>query len=94
MYDMPTQSKPSMYISSKDLPELKKWKVGESYDLIVNVKQVSLSQNSDGTMNGTFEVQNIIAAEKDPDLGSLNDVDGNDEYMKQASKIKAKHFSP
>jgi len=93
MYDMPTQLKPSMYISSKDLPELKKWKVGESYDLIVNVKQTSLTQNTDGTMEGRFEIQNIISAEKDPmDMETLNEIDDNDEYMKKASKIKAKHF--
>jgi hypothetical protein len=82
--------KPTLYISSKDLPEIKDWKVGESYDLIVNVKMTGVHQMSNGSQTeGTFEVNNAMSADKDPmDLTEINDLNDNEAFMKAAGSYK------
>lgn len=35
--------KPSLSIDSKDLPAIKDWKIGKTYELVVKVKLVNLS---------------------------------------------------
>lgn len=49
-------SKAMLCLSEKDLPEIKKWKVGKTYTLTLQVKQVGLHEGSDG-LRGDFEVQ-------------------------------------
>ncbi len=40
---------PSMiHLNSSDLPEIKEWKVGKTYKIVLEVKQISLSQDSYG----------------------------------------------
>jgi hypothetical protein len=39
--------KPSLSLDAKDLPELKNFKIGQTYDLDVKVKVVSLSKDDD-----------------------------------------------
>lgn len=94
MDTMPTM-KPTMYISSKQLPALKDWKVGESYDLIVSVKQIGLHENSDGSMSGDFEIETIMAADSnDPmDLEDVNAMDNNNDFMKNSARLKEKAFA-
>lgn len=85
--------KPSLYISSKDLPEIKTWKVGDSYDLIVNVKMTGLHETP-GNIEGTFEVQNAMSAEKDPmDLEDVNGMPNNNDFMKGAAVLKQDAYS-
>jgi hypothetical protein len=87
--------KPTLYLSSKDLPEIKNWKVGDSYDLIVNVKMVGIHQDSNQTnTTATFEINNAISAEKDPmDLEAINGMENNEEFMQAASGRKAHDFT-
>lgn len=47
VYKMP----PSLSVSEDDLPEIKNWKVGNTYQVMVNMKQVSSSLGED-MMNG------------------------------------------
>ena len=89
------QMKPTLYISSKDLPEIKNWEVGESYDLIVNVKMTGIHQLANGSQTeGTFEVNNAMSAEKDPmDLEGINGLDDNEDFMKAAATVKQNAFN-
>jgi hypothetical protein len=66
--DTPSEMKPTISFTDKELPELAKWKVGKTYNLSVEVKQVSLSQdNYDGKQQhrASFEVINVTPEEKD-----------------------------
>lgn len=54
--DMPA----TFSLTVKDLPALKDWEVGKTYDLEMTVKLVGMRQDSyDKTMNGTFEVKDV-----------------------------------
>lgn len=56
---------PTINISLKDLPEAKDWKVGETYFVGFELKQVSMSQSKNGG-NATFEIHGRhIEDEKD-----------------------------
>lgn len=59
--------KPSLYLSSKDLKEIKDWKVGETYDLIVSVKMNGSHISKSGVVSGDFEVQNVMSPDKNVD---------------------------
>lgn len=39
--------KPSISLSSKDLPEIADWKVGNTYEIILTVKQTELRQGDE-----------------------------------------------
>lgn len=59
-----TMMKPEsvMHISSEDLPEIKKWKVGEEYRLTeVIMKQTSSRLNKDGEVEASFEISSLKA---------------------------------
>lgn len=52
--------KPSIYLTTKELPDLKRWKVGKYYDIIIKVKQVSSGLTPDGKgMEGRFEIEQV-----------------------------------
>lgn len=74
--------KPTLYLTSKDLKEIKDWKVGQEYDLIVSVKMTGAHQREDGTVSGDFEVQDVMAQTQD-----INDMD-NDEFEDYAATAK------
>ena len=62
-------------ISVKQLPEIKKWKVGKEYELCVKAKMTALKDGEYGEkgLNASFEVQNIsvegedLSREKSPE---------------------------
>lgn len=60
---------PTLTLSSKDLKDIKNWKVGETYDLCVTVKQKSIRQNDDGTTEATFDVIDVTPDDSGDDNG-------------------------
>lgn len=74
--------KPTLYLTSKDLKEIKDWKVGEEYDLIVSVKMTGAHQRQDGTLSGDFEIEDVMAADK-----NIDDMD-NTEFSDYAATTK------
>lgn len=55
-------SKPTLYLTDKDLPELKDWETGKTYKLDITVKQVSKSERDTGNgkeMTGTFDITDV-----------------------------------
>lgn len=52
---MSMPSKPMISLSSKDLPEIKKWKVGKEYEIELKVKQKGM-RDEDGVMRAEFEI--------------------------------------
>lgn len=60
--------KPTLSLTTKELPEIANWKVGETYEIVLKVKQTSLSQDEyDGTKKtrASFEIQNASVEEKE-----------------------------
>jgi len=58
---MPERMPPTLSLNEDDLPELKKWRVGKKYDILLRVEQVSSSKgdgyNGDGKkMEARFRV--------------------------------------
>ena len=58
------EMKPSFHLSSKDLPELKKWKVGKEYDLSLHVRQKGMHEMGK-EMCADFEVLSVKECESD-----------------------------
>ncbi len=80
-------------IPSTDLPEIKDWTVGDSYDLIVSVKQTGIRQMPNGEIMGTFEVQKVMSADgNDPmDLADINGITDNSEFLRQSADYRARN---
>jgi len=57
----PIIPKPMLHITSKDLPAIKEWKIGETYTLEIKAKQVSLSQYGDEPYSASFEIKDVKA---------------------------------
>jgi hypothetical protein len=70
--------KPSLSVDEKDLPELKDWKVGESYELSVTAKLVSLNGEGD-KMTGRFEVSKVESDEEEDE----DEADSSDDESKE-----------
>lgn len=61
-----SEHKPTFSLTTKELPEIANWKVGETYEIELKVKQVSLSQDNYDGNNATcasFEIQDATAKE-------------------------------
>lgn len=54
----PMKMAPTLYLDSKQLPEIKGWDVGDSYELTIKVKMVSLSETETG-QSASFEITEI-----------------------------------
>lgn len=70
--EMP-ESKPTLYLTDKDLPDIKSWNTGETYKLEITVKQVSKSEHTTSSGKETtasFDITNISVD---------NDSDDNEE---------------
>ena len=57
--DMPRQMLPSFRLTVKDLPEIKDWKVGKSYTLKLQVKQVSADEFENQPLAARFELEKV-----------------------------------
>lgn len=68
---------PSLTLNEKDLPEIKDWKVGETYHLEMDVKLVSQSNDSmmDNGMNARFEVQDVQVDDDADESGGGDNAD-------------------
>lgn len=47
---------PSINFDDKQVPEIKDWQVGETYTLILEIKQTSKNENKDGSVNAGFDI--------------------------------------
>jgi len=66
-YTMPEQS-PTLWLTEKELPEIKDWKVGGTYQIALTVKEVAVSQDSRDSYpekRATFEIKKAEVEEKD-----------------------------
>lgn len=53
-------SKPYLSLTTKDLPDIKSWEVGKSYDVKMTIKQTVTHQYSDGQpTSASFDVTSI-----------------------------------
>ncbi len=50
---------PFIHLSSKELPELKKWEVGKTYKIILEIKQKSMSEDSNKEISASFDIIKI-----------------------------------
>lgn len=46
---------PSFYVSDKQMPEIKEWKVGNRYKIVLEVEQKSFSEDHNRT-NASFDI--------------------------------------
>lgn len=78
---------PSFTLTEKDLPQMKDWKVGEKYDLCVEVEMTKsmkgdeypmYGQEPDKSVKGTFNIVSVGVDEEEEDYQT--------EYAKRMSK--------
>lgn len=88
--------RPTINFDSTELPELRSWKVGESYPILMHVKQMSVHTiehgNKKGKIEATFKVEKVAYC---PDEGEEeDDTDVEDGYKKggTVSPEKAKQI--
>lgn len=55
---LPSKMYPSIHIDFKTLPEAEKWKVGESYNVALVIKQTSVHQDENGG-GASFEIRGV-----------------------------------
>lgn len=47
---------PSLNLNDSQVSEIKDWDVGETYQMVVDIKMTNKSEDKDGTINASFEV--------------------------------------
>lgn len=52
---------PSIHLSDKQVPEIKNWKAGQTYQLIIQVKETSMNIQKDGRVDASFEITHYKA---------------------------------
>lgn len=56
--DMPLVARPTLHLSFQDLPAAKNWKVGETYEVSLKLKQISMHKDTTGG-GAAFEIIGI-----------------------------------
>lgn len=83
--------KPTLYLTTNDLPDIKNWKVGQSYEVIVKIKQTSVHQSEGMPMGASFEVQEVEYPDaEEMDMGDVADMPNHSDFMKGAAKLRQK----
>lgn len=59
------EMKPTLSLTSKDLPDLKKWKVGKEYDIELHVRQKGMHEMSGGEVRADFEIMTAEQCENE-----------------------------
>jgi hypothetical protein len=78
--------KPSLYVTEKELPEIKQWKIGEDYEIVVKVKMTNLHL-SEGAASATLVIDEMtIPSEEKDDIKEMTDK----EFMGYSAKAKQK----
>ena len=54
---------PTIYFNSKDLPELKDWEVGKTYEMKIRIKQISMLEEKEH-ISGSFNIIGIEVLNK------------------------------
>lgn len=55
---------PHLDLSSDEIPEIKKWEVGKTYKLVLEVKQTSKREDKDKKISSCFEVRKVGVEDK------------------------------
>ena len=76
---------PSFNVSSKQMPEIKDWKVGKNYKLVIEVKQKSVNENEDGEVSSNLEL--VAYAVKHDNFDKMDDKEF-EEYQSEAMSNK------
>lgn len=81
------EMKPTVYVSDKDLPAIKDWKIGETYEMLVQVKMTSVSQHERGRTNAVLQIQDMMV----PEEKDIKDMDDS-EFAEHMSEMKRKDY--
>lgn len=54
---------PRISLSSKQLPEIKQWKIGKTYKVVLELEQKGMHEGSDKTISSDFEVKSVAIAD-------------------------------
>ena len=91
---------PTFSLSEKDLPEMKDWKVGDKYTLVIEVEMTKMMQGSeypmygtppDKTIKGNFKVTSVAVEENDDSETPSKDPKSSDAYeMEYAKRMSGK----
>ncbi len=84
--DSPSIFPPSFRIDEKQMPEIKKWDVGEKYRLVIDIEMKSKNETQLDKINGAFD---LVAYKYIPKKGVLemNDKEFEEEEGKQLQKM-------
>lgn len=83
----PVKMKPSIHLTDKDLPEIKDWKVGETYEVIMKIKMNS-KMDFKKELSAGFEVSDILVPQDEQDINEMD----NEEFGKYAGEQKKKMY--
>ena len=83
--DMPSMFPPSFYVDHKQMPEIKKWKVGEKYQMIVEVEQTNKSESKDGRATASFDIVAYAPMKAKKEYSEMTDAEFEEEEAKGLS---------
>lgn len=84
---------PTLYLDSKQVPEIKDWEVGETYHVILELRQTSKNENDtekDGKVNSVSAQFDIVAykpMEMEKDMDEMTD----EEIEEMQGKVMGGH---
>ncbi len=80
----PMRPRPTLHLSAEDLPEIKDWKVGGKYRVVVDVEMVRASKgeyeyDQDKRLQAAFRVSKAKAVKQQKDIDEIWDKDNDKE---------------
>lgn len=86
---------PTLHLDETDLPEIRDWKVGETYTVVLKVKQTGLHKGDmmdggKGKFSADFKVESVsVEGEDSPkeDAGESKDVETSESDKAKATKV-------
>lgn len=71
--EMADMQKPRLHLSSKDLPAIKNWEVGEDYEIKLKVRQESMHEDERGGRSATFVIEKCMAEDESEHVKELKE---------------------
>lgn len=65
---------PGVNFDTKQIPEIKEWEVGETYQIVLEIKQTSKSEDKEGKVNASFDITGYKVLDGEIDDADLEEM--------------------
>jgi hypothetical protein len=86
--DVPERPRPTIYLSEKEVPAIKGWKIGEKYEFKIKAEMTSISNDMSSGQEKVIEARFVVLKVTEAEKQSNSEDKADSAYKANAEKDK------